>query len=92
MAAIQEYRELNPRGASERADRIHRGSTGAAGIQNVIDQNDSERFEIKRQTRFADTGERISNAEIVAMHRNIDHAQFWLSPFDYFNGIGQAPR
>ena len=77
MAAIQEHRELNPSGTPERADRIHRGAAGAAGKKNVIDQNDSEFFQIKREARFADTGERISNAEIVAMHRNIDRAQLW---------------
>jgi hypothetical protein len=48
MAAIQEHRELNPSGAPERGDRIHRGATGAAGKKNVIDQNDSEFFQIKR--------------------------------------------
>jgi hypothetical protein len=92
MAAIQEHRELNSSGTSERGDRIHGSPAGAAGIKNVVYEDDSEFFQMKRQTRFADTCESISNTQIVPVHRNIDRAQVGLPPLDSLNQTSQAPR
>ncbi len=56
MAAIQEYRELNPRGASKRADGIHGRPAGAAGVNNIVHENEGELFKTKGQIRFLHTG------------------------------------
>ena len=74
MAAIDQHRELNPRRSAEGADRVHRRAAGAAGKENVVDDDDGPPSSGSGSCEARTIGSSARVPDIVAMHRDIDHA------------------
>src|SRR5581483_1994332 len=65
MTAVDQRRELNARGSTEGADRVHGRTHSAAGEENVIDDDDGATFERKRKIRLAHDWQFAARADIV---------------------------
>ena len=74
MAAIDQRRQLDPGGAAERTDRVHRGPHRAAGEEDVIHDDDCFSFERQRQRRSLDPRQITPDPDVVPMHRDVDRA------------------
>ena len=74
MAAIDQGGQLDARRPAEGADRIHRRARGAASVKNIVHDHDRAPVKRDRQMRRLHHRQFGALANIVPMHRDIDHA------------------
>jgi hypothetical protein len=81
MAAIDQARELDPRGSSVLEKRLDRGSDRPAGREDVVDQDAGHAFEGEVELggphdRLGVPGSlSVTNDDVVAMERDVDAAE-----------------
>jgi len=74
VAAVDQCGELNPGRPAERTDCIHRRPHGSSGKKHIIDNHDGLAFERQRQLRLPHDGQLRARADIVPVHRHVNHA------------------
>ena len=75
VAAVDEDGELDARGPAEGGDGIHGGAAGAAGEEDIVREDERALLEVRRQMGDGDEGKAGPDADVVAMHRDIDDAE-----------------
>src|ERR1035438_1400045 len=94
MTAVDQSRELNARRPTKGTDRVHRGADRAAGEENVVYDNKRSTIERHWQFRRAHDRQFGAFANIVAIHRDIDHAHVDVDVdrADFTNELRDASR
>ena len=96
MPAIAHHRQLDPAGTAQVEDRIHRRPDGAAGVEDVVDQDHTLAGEVDGDQGAPEPGGGAS-AQIVAVETDVqlsDGDRDLLELFDRIAdpfGEGDAP-
>src|ERR1700761_1864149 len=77
VAAVAEDGELDALGAAIVEERLDRGADGAAGEEDVVDEDDRAGREVEVDVGVADDrlGERARGADVVAVEADVDVAE-----------------
>jgi len=76
MTPVDQDGVLNSIRPSERADCVHSGAAGSAGEQDIVNENQGQAFQLKRELGFLDARESGTQAEVIAVHRDVDDPGF----------------
>ena len=90
MAAVDQGGELNPSRPAKGTDRVHRGTGGSTGKENVIDNDDGAILERQRQFRRVHHRQLRARADIVTMHRHVDGPGCDIDLRNFANESGES--
>jgi len=90
MAAIDQRGELNAGRPAKRTERVHRSATGASCKKYVIHDNHSSLLKREREPGGPNDRKPTPSSNVVAVHRNIDHAGRNAHFFNCLN-VGRNP-
>ena len=74
MSAVDEDQELDALGAAMVEERIERGADGAAGVEDVVHQDDVAAFDVEADLALFDDWTDIAGGEVIAIEADVEHA------------------
>ena len=92
VPAVDQHRELDPRGPAEVHQRVHRGADRATREQHVVHQDDRRAGDVERDPRLVHLGRLGLQPDVVAVERDVEHADRHVRALDPGDLGGEAPR
>ena len=74
VAAVDEDREADRARPAEVDDAVERGADGAAGVEDVVAEDDRPSVQVEVDLRLLDQGLRRDRREVVAVERDVERA------------------
>ncbi len=90
MAAVNEHAKGDALGAAEIEETVHGGAHCASGIEDVVDEDEFEAIDAKRNVGGLKDRLRRDFGEIVAVQRDIESADGDVNAVDAAHGVGDA--
>src|SRR5271157_759835 len=92
MTSINEHQQLHAARATVTEERIERGADRAAGVENVVNQDDIAIVHIEAKGAWTDHRADIVRGKVVAVKANVKHSSIDGAFFDGANQSAQSFR
>src|SRR5579862_7782088 len=90
MAAVDQHTERDALGAAEVEEAVHGGADGAAGVQDVIDEDEVHLVDSEANVRGLQNGVSCNLREVIAVKSNVQSAYGDVDAVDAAHGLGDA--
>src|SRR6185437_15467514 len=74
MATVDEDEELDALGSAVVEECVERGTDGAAGVEDVIHQDDVAAFDVEADLTLLDDRTDVTRREVVTIEADVEHA------------------
>lgn len=90
MAAVDQYGVLDSRWSPEGGEGVHGGAAGAAGVEDVVYEDDSAGIEVVGKLARLDGDEAAAQAQVIPVHGDVDGAGFDATLLKLLNVSGET--